>query len=81
LRFVWVRGARAPVYKKAVVRDRKTGLLAEVPLTELPPLDEGDPGETIVVAKGERLLSDHPAVQAKPMYFIEAPELVAVQRD
>jgi hypothetical protein len=71
--FAWNRGARPPEWRKAIVRDRHTGQLAEVPLTELEPIDPGDPGETIIVAKGERLPSTHPAVVAKPGYFTEAP--------
>jgi hypothetical protein len=78
--FVWVQGARPVKYRTAYVRDRHTGRIAEVPLTEYPPEDEGSHGVTRVVAKGERLPSDDPAVLAKPGYFREAPDLVLAER-
>ena len=72
--FVWVEGARPPVPKVEIVRDRRTGLLAEVALAEIehPLVDEGDPGVTHVVSKGEVLFDDDPIVRAKPFYFVEA---------
>jgi hypothetical protein len=74
-------GARSPTYQTAVVRDRHTGKLAEVPLTEYPPLDAGSEGMTYVFRRGERVLSDHPACLASPGSFIEAvDELVLAER-
>jgi hypothetical protein len=79
---VVVVGARAPIYKTTIVRDRHSGKLAEVPLApiEAPPIDEGDLGRSYVFAKGERVLSDHEAVLASPGSFIEADELVLAER-
>jgi hypothetical protein len=79
---VVIVGARAPVYRTVIVRDRKTGQLAEVPLApiEAPPIDEGDEGRPYVFSKGERVLSDHEAVAASPGSFIEADELVLAVR-
>jgi hypothetical protein len=72
---VVVLGARAPVYKTVIVRDKHTGKLAEVPLApiEHPPLDEGDPETTYVFSKGEKVLSDHPAVLDGPHRFVPVP--------
>ena len=63
-----VLGARAPVYRTVIVRDRHTGKLAEVPLApcEAPPIDEGDEGTTYVFAKGEKVPADHPVVIERP---------------
>ena len=51
--------------------------LAEVPLApcEAPPLDPGDEGVSYGFRAGERVLSDHPAVEACPGAFIEEDEL------
>jgi hypothetical protein len=74
-------GARAPVYETAIVKDRHTGRLAEVPLTEYPPADPGSLGMTYVFRRGERVLSDHPAVLESPGSFVEAvDELVLAER-
>jgi hypothetical protein len=72
---VVVLGARAPVYRTTIVRDRHTGRLVEVPLApiEAPPLDEGDEGVTYVFAKGEKVLSDHPAVLQGPHRYVPVP--------
>lgn len=74
---VVIVGARAPVYRKVVVRDRHTGRLAEVPLApcEAPPLDPGDEGKAYGFRAGERVLSDHPAVGTCPGAFIEEDQL------
>jgi hypothetical protein len=71
--FVWVEGARPPIPRTIVTRDRRSGRLARVPLApiEAPPLDEGDPGVTHVVGKGEELYDDDPVVKAKPWHFVE----------
>jgi hypothetical protein len=64
-------GARPPVYETAIVRNRHTGQLAEVPLNpERPPLDPGDEGRWYVFKKGERVLSDHEAVIESPGSFV-----------
>jgi hypothetical protein len=68
-------GARAPVYEKAIVRDRRTGKLAEVDLNpERPPVDEGDPGRFYVFRRGEEVPADHEAVLAAPECFREADD-------
>jgi hypothetical protein len=79
---VVIVGARAPVYQTTIVRDRHSGRLAEVPLApiEAPPIDEGSEGTAFTFAKGERVLSDHPAVEWHPAGFIEADELVLAER-
>jgi hypothetical protein len=72
--FLYIEGARAPEWRKIVVRNKRTGQLAEVPLVgEEDPVDPGDEGTTYVLAKGEKVLSDHPAVVARPGYFIDVP--------
>ncbi len=68
--FVFVLGARPKEWRKVIVRDRHTGQLAEVSLQgEEPPIDEGDPGRTFVVKKGELYLPDEEVVQHKPQHF------------
>lgn len=67
--FIWIHGARQAEYRKAIVRDRRTGRLAEVALTEFPPLVEADEGEHLVVTKGEKFFEDDPVVQALPAQF------------
>jgi hypothetical protein len=71
---VVVVGARAPEFEKKVVRDRRTGKLAEVTLHEAPPLDEGDEGTSYVFRKGEFVEADHPAVLDCPGMFREPNE-------
>jgi hypothetical protein len=68
-------GARAPVYKTTIVRDRHSGRLAEVPLApiEHPPIDEGTEGAVYVFARGERVLSNHPAVIDGPHRYVDVP--------
>jgi hypothetical protein len=67
--FVGVIGARPPEWRTALVRDRHSGQLAEVTLTELPPIDEGDDGVTFCFKRGEQIPSDHPAVAEWPSLF------------
>jgi hypothetical protein len=72
--WLYIEGARPAEWRKVIVRDRKTGRLAEVPLVgEEDPIDPGDEGTTYVFRKGEKVLSDHPAVVARPGYFIDVP--------
>jgi hypothetical protein len=75
-------GARPAVYRTAVVRDWHTGKLAEVALTEYEPLDPGSEGTSYVFRRGERVLSDHPAVRTSPGSFVESvpEELVLAER-
>jgi hypothetical protein len=75
LPFLWVQGARPPVPRTVIVRDRDTGKLVEVPLApcEAPLLDEGDEGTTYVFSKGEKVPADHPAVTHKPQNFNALP--------
>lgn len=74
---VVVVGARAPTFRTVYVRNRHTGRVEEVPLApcEAPPLDEGDPGQTYVFRKHEKVLSDHPAVVDGPHRFIPYEKL------
>jgi hypothetical protein len=71
-------GARAPTFQTVIVRDRHTRRLVEVPLApiEAPPLDEGSEGVSYPFRRGERVMSDHPAVRQSPGSFIEAVDLV-----
>ena len=68
-------GARAPVYKTVIVRNRHTGQLAEVELRppEAEPLDPGDGGMTYVFKRNEKVLADHPPVLESPGSFIPVP--------
>jgi hypothetical protein len=62
--------ARAPVYETVIVRDRRTGKLAEVELNpERPPLDEGDPGRFYAFTRGEEVSADLEAVLDAPAAF------------
>jgi hypothetical protein len=68
--FVFVLGARNPEWRKVVVRNNRTGQLDEVSLQgEEDPIDEGDPGRTFIVAKGELFPADAEVVQHKPQNF------------
>jgi hypothetical protein len=69
-------GARAPVYQTVIVRDNRTGQLAEVPLApiEAPPIDEGDEGRYYAFRKHEKVEADHPAVLESPGSFIPFEE-------
>lgn len=67
--FVGVIGARPPEWRKALVRDDRTGQIAEVTLNELPPIDEGDPGVSYVFRRGEQIPGDHPAAAEWPGFF------------
>jgi hypothetical protein len=66
-------GARAPVYRTTIVRDRHSGKLAEVPLTEYPPLDPGSDGVFYTFKRHERVEASHPAVVTSPGSFIPIP--------
>ena len=73
--------ARQPEWRKVIVRDRKTGQLAEVALVgEEDPIDPGSEGTFYTFRRGERVLSDHPAVLEAPHLFVEADELVLAER-
>ena len=62
-------GARPIQYQRRIVRDRHTGQLVEIDVHELPPGDEGVP---YVFKQGEKVRSDHPAVEACPSAFVPA---------
>jgi len=63
-------GARAPVYEKAIVRNNRTGKLAEVELNpERPPIDEGDLGRAYTFSRGEEVSATHEAVLDAPGCF------------
>jgi hypothetical protein len=69
-------GARPPIFRTTIVRNRHTGKLAEVPLApmEAPPLDEGDVGRSYVFKRGERVPADHEAVLDAPGAFYPVEE-------
>ncbi len=67
-------GARPIEYQKRIVRDRHTGRLVEIDHHELPPLDPGDEGIPYAFKAGEKVRSDHPAVEACPGAFREIVE-------
>jgi hypothetical protein len=69
---VVIVGARPPEYRKVIVRDRHSGMLAEVSLapSEAPPLDEGDEGRSYVFKRGELVWDDHEAVLEAPGCFV-----------
>jgi hypothetical protein len=70
-----VVGARPPVYEKRIVRNNRTGKLAEIEMNpELPPVDSGDLGRTYVFKQGEVVWSDYEAVIDCPSAFVEAVE-------
>jgi hypothetical protein len=73
---VGVVGARPPIFRTTIVRNRHTGKLVEVPLApmEAPPLDEGDPGVSYVFKRGEEIPADHPAALASPGSFYPVEE-------
>jgi hypothetical protein len=75
---VVIVGARAPTFQTVIVRDRHTHQLVEVPLApiEAPPIDEGSEGVAYTFRRGERVMSDHPAVLNSPGSFMEAVDLV-----
>jgi hypothetical protein len=70
LAFVWVQDARPVKWRTRIVRDRHSGRLAEVPLTELEPEDPGSEGVPYCFAAGEVVPVSHPAVDAKPACFV-----------
>jgi hypothetical protein len=70
-------GARAPTYHTALVRNRHTNRLEEVPLNpELPPIDPGDEGTAYVFRRDEEVYDDHPAVAHAPHLFVPVGETV-----
>jgi hypothetical protein len=71
---VVVVGARPVEYQYRYVRDRHSGKLAYIPIHELPPLDEGDPGRSYVFTRDERVRADHEAVRDSPSSFRPADE-------
>jgi hypothetical protein len=73
---VVVVGARPPVYKTATVRNRHTGLLAEVELRppEADPIDPGLTRRSYVFKAGEEVDADHEAVLDAPGCFRPADD-------
>ena len=68
--FLFVLGARPPEWRKVIVRNNRTGQLAEVSLQgEEDPIDPGDEGRTFLVKKGDLYLPDDEVVQHKPQHF------------
>ena len=67
-------GARPVEYRTAVVRDRHSGKLAEVALTEYPPIDPGSEGRFYTFKRGEEVEADHEAVLESPGSFVPVEE-------
>lgn len=67
-------GARQVEYQTAIVRDRHSGKLAEVALTEYPPIDPGSEGRFYTFKRGEEVEADHEAVLASPGSFVPVEE-------
>lgn len=67
-------GARPIEYQRRIVRDMRTGKLAEIDVHELPLVDEGDLGRSYVFTKGELIPADHEAVADAPGCFREADD-------
>jgi hypothetical protein len=61
--------ARPVVWQRRIVRNRHTGRLEEIPVTELPPVDAGDEGRFYAFKRGEKVRADHEAVLAAPGAF------------
>jgi hypothetical protein len=68
---VVVVGARPSEYQRRIVRDNRTGKLAEIDIHELPPVDPGSEGVPYAFKAGEQVSADHPAVLASPGGFKE----------
>lgn len=65
--FIVTLGARPVEWRKAIVRDRHTGQLAEVNLTEYEPLVEEDPGVSYCFKRGGRCAPTiQPCSQSRP---------------
>jgi hypothetical protein len=61
---VVVVGARPIEYKRASVRDRRTGELREIDIHEADPVDQGDDGIPYVFRTGQRVNPGHPAYES-----------------
>lgn len=78
--FLFFHGARAPVYRKWVDRDKRTGRLVEkelrppVDVDPIPPgyepIDPGSEGDVYVIVKGEKYPANHLVVQERPAQFL-----------
>jgi hypothetical protein len=78
--FLFFHNARAPVYRKWIDRDRKTGKLVEkelrppVGVDPIPagyePIDPGSEGDVYTIVKGEKYPADHVVVQERPLQFL-----------
>jgi hypothetical protein len=66
---VIVVGARPIEWQKRIVRDNRTGKLADIDMHELPPVDEGDQGMSYAFKPNEEVSADHPAVLDAPGLF------------
>lgn len=71
---VWV-GARAPQYQIGKVRDRRTDMVVDVPLTEYPPIDPGAEGRSFVFKQYQRVNRNHEAVKESPGSFMPIEDL------
>lgn len=71
---VVVVGARPIKYQRKIVRDNRTGKLAEIDIHEAPPEDPGSDGITYVFRQDEEVWSDHPAVLDAPGCFLALDE-------
>jgi hypothetical protein len=62
-------GARPIEWQQRIVRNRHTGRLEEIPVTELPPVDPGDERRFYAFKRGEIVRADHEAGVAAPGAF------------
>jgi hypothetical protein len=77
---VFIHGARAPVYRKWIDRDRRTGELVEkelrppVGVDPIPPgyepIDPGSEGDSYVLRRGDKFPDSHVAVKERPHWFV-----------
>jgi hypothetical protein len=78
--FLFFHGARPPVYRKWIDRDRRTGALVEKELRPpegvdpIPkgyePIDPGTEGDVYTIVRGEKYPADHVAVRERPAQFL-----------
>lgn len=71
---VIVVGARPVEWPKIMVRDKRTGKLAEIDHHEAGPLDPGSEGIPYAFKKDEQAWDDHPAVLDAPGCFVPIDE-------
>ena len=71
-------GGHPAEYHIATVLNRRTDQMQQVPLTEVAPRVEEDPGTPYAFKAGERVHKTHPAVLANPGAFMTPEEAAEV---